>query len=115
MTEEGWNAARERFCELARLRSRSHDPNFSEADRVPLLGFNALVTEWYREGVVKDILRPLLESEESAVRYCAAIFLMRMGAPDEALTVLSELESIGSFIAGEAERSLQRRDNGELE
>lgn len=112
MTEGQWGAARNRFCELARLRNQSHGPNFDAAHRHALQGFNALVKEWEIEGVAKDILLPLLESTEPPIRYTAAIFLLRMGATDEALKVLDELDTMGSYIAGVAERYLDSPANG---
>jgi hypothetical protein len=53
---------------------------------------DALVRKWAEQGVVRDILTPLL-IDEPTVRAAAAAYLLYHGATEDALRVLRELDA----------------------
>jgi hypothetical protein len=85
--------AREQFCDRVRgkttMRAR-HDFDVEEYNAY-ISATDALVNEWAIQGQAREVLRPLLDHDEPAVRGSAASYLLRNGATEEALTVLNEL------------------------
>jgi HEAT repeats len=69
---------------------------------------DALVAVWADQGIVQDVLLPLLDDQSPAIRCAAAAYLLRHGATDHALTVLEALaeDDDAGLIASRAEALL---------
>jgi hypothetical protein len=74
---------------------------------------DALVNAWAGQGIVKDVLSPLLDDENPAIRCASAAYLLRHGATDRALAVLEELaeDDDAGLIASRAEALLMAWEN----
>ncbi|MFZ6736052.1 hypothetical protein ACO0LG_29300 [Undibacterium sp. Ji42W] len=66
-----------------------------------------MVTRWAKEGVVLELLLPLLKHEAIAVRFAAAAHLINHGGKKHAVAVLRELVKEPSLIASSADAVLR--------
>lgn len=66
-----------------------------------------MVARWAKEGVVLDLLLPLLEHEAASVRFAAAAHLINHGGKEQAVVVLRDLLKQPNLISSSASAVLR--------
>ncbi|HEX7659734.1 MAG TPA: hypothetical protein VF444_09650 [Pseudonocardiaceae bacterium] len=114
------DAARERFAEHVRAKYAAlagERPSSTKANR-QVAATDSLVQEWDERGIVKDVLVPLLDDQDPALRCSAASYLLYHGESEraqEVLTALADEDDLGA-VASLADTALlvweDRHDDG---
>jgi hypothetical protein len=109
---------REEFCELVRAEDaiwKSDSPNVDAANEL-VDEVSVVVDGWAKQDKAKDLLLPLLESEEPAIRSAAASRLLGGDATEQALAVLRELADNDDYghVASHADTTLLGWRKGRL-
>ncbi|WP_020670157.1 hypothetical protein [Amycolatopsis nigrescens] len=100
MASGEWAAARREFQRLVEGITDARRHVFSETTKGLLKSLNALTQEWFHEGVIADILVPLLGADvATALRVEAAHSLLRHKVEQEkAIATLSHLGQTSAVL-----------------